>query len=96
MLRRSFAYSEIGRPKTGTQADASGLLQQAVIAYYERMPEHLYKIPEAELKQLIDSKAENIYIFDIRDPKDYALGHISGAHNIAFDLHPASNLLEKC
>lgn len=73
-----------GWPKTGTQTDASGLLQQAVVAYYERMPEHLNKIPEPELKQLIDSKAKNIYILDIRDPKDYALGHISGAHNIAF------------
>lgn len=73
-----------GWPKAGTQADASELLQQAVSSYYERMPEHIYKIPEAELMQLIDSKAEDIYLLDIRDPKDYALGHIPGARNIAF------------
>ncbi len=73
-----------GWPKAGMGTDASELLKEAVISYYERMPEHIYKIPEAELMELIDSKAEDIYILDIRDPKDYAVGHISGAHNIAF------------
>lgn len=80
-----------GWPKSGSPTDASELLKQAVVAYYERMPEHIYKIPEAELKQLIDSKAKDIYILDIREPNDYALGHISGAHNIAFK-HIGQNL----
>lgn len=73
-----------GWPRTGSPGDTSKALQQAVVAYYERMPEHIYKIPEAELKGLIDSKADGIYILDIRDPKDYETGHISGAHNIPF------------
>ena len=73
-----------GWPRAGAASDNTQTLKQAVAAYYERMPESVYKIPEAELKHLVDSKAKNIYILDIRDPKDYALGHIAGAHNIAF------------
>ncbi|MDD4239110.1 MAG: rhodanese-like domain-containing protein [Desulfotomaculaceae bacterium] len=73
-----------GWPKAGTTSDNSQVLQQAVFNYYERMPDHLYKIPEAELKGLIDSNNQDIYILDIRDAKDYAQGHIKGAKNIPF------------
>ncbi len=73
-----------GWPKPGKQTDASELFQQAIVAYYEKIPEHIYKIPEAELMELVGSKADNIYILDIRDPKDYASGHIPGAYNIPF------------
>lgn len=73
-----------GWPQAGSVADNSQVLRQAVANYYERMPDHVYKIPEAELKQLVDSNDPDIYILDIRDAKDYALGHIKGAHNIPF------------
>lgn len=73
-----------GWPQAGSAANHSQLLEQAASAYFERMPDDSYKIPEAELKQLVDSKDNGIYILDIRDPKDYALGHIAGANNIPF------------
>ncbi|MDN5345327.1 MAG: hypothetical protein PWQ18_1441 [Clostridia bacterium] len=73
-----------GWPRAGTAADSNQILQQAVFAYYERMPDHIYKIPEAELKKLVDAGDQSIYILDIREAKDYAAGHIAGAHNIPF------------
>lgn len=73
-----------GWPRAGAASDNGQILKQAVFSYYERMPDHIYKIPEAELKKLVDSNKQDIYILDIRDAKDYAKGHIKGAHNIPF------------
>jgi len=73
-----------GWPRANAASDNSQVLKQAVFNYYERMPDHVYKIPEAELKELVDSGSQDIYILDIRDAKDYAQGHIKGAHNIPF------------
>lgn len=41
-----------------------------------------YKISEPNLKQLIEDKDDSIYILSIRSAKDFAEGHIEGAHNI--------------
>ncbi len=73
-----------GWPKAATGGDNLQVLEEAVINYYERMPEHLYKIPEAELKQLIDDDDQHIFILDIRSREDYLTGHIKGASNIPF------------
>lgn len=73
-----------GWPNANAAADNSQVLKQAVFNYYERMPDHIYKIPEVELKELIDSNNQDIYILDIRDAKDYEQGHIKGAQNIPF------------
>jgi rhodanese-related sulfurtransferase len=73
-----------GWPKAGASTDNSQVLEQAVFSYYERMPNDIYKIPEADLKELVDSNNQDIYILDIRDAKDYAQGHIKGARNIPF------------
>jgi rhodanese-related sulfurtransferase len=73
-----------GWPKAGAAADNSQVLKQAVYSYYERMPDGSYKIPEADLKQLVDSNNQDIYILDIRDAKDYDQGHVKGAKNIPF------------
>jgi len=48
------------------------------------MPDDLYKIKEEQLKTLVDSNSQDIYILDIRSAEDYAKGHIKGAHNIPF------------
>lgn len=64
--------------------DSSVSTTDAVALYYERMPDDLYKIPEAELKELVDAGNKDIYILDIRETKDYNQGHIPGAHNIPF------------
>lgn len=73
-----------GWPKAGAAGDNSQILRQAAFSYYESMPDHVNKIPEAELKGLVDSNNQDIYILDIRDAKDFDQGHIKGAHNIAF------------
>lgn len=73
-----------GWPKQGVASDNSQVLKQAVFNYYEQMPDHTYKIPEAELKGLIDANNQDIYILDIRETKDYGQGHIEGAINIPF------------
>lgn len=72
-----------GWPKAGSSSNSKATVD-AVVAYYERMPEDIYKIPEAQLKQLVDLNNKDIYILDIRESKDFAKGHISGAHNIPF------------
>jgi rhodanese-related sulfurtransferase len=73
-----------GWPGASAANDNSQILKQAAFSYYESMPDHIYKIPEAELKGLVDSNNQDIYILDIRDAKDYDQGHIKGAHNIPF------------
>ncbi|AOQ25025.1 hypothetical protein MTAT_01660 [Moorella thermoacetica] len=40
-----------GWPRAGAAADSQQIIQQAVFAYYERMPDDIYKIPEAEFKE---------------------------------------------
>lgn len=57
--------------------------KEGVVQYFERMPDHIYKISEPELKQLVDAQSD-LYLLDIREPKDYAAGHIQGANNIPF------------
>ena len=79
-----------GWPQAGAAAGDSQVLRRAVINYYERMPDHIYKITEAELKELVDSNDPDIYILDIREAKDYTQGHIKGAHNIPFKQVGAS------
>lgn len=80
----AFAALVGGWPKAYANSDNSQTLKQAVTAYYERMPDDIYKIPEAELNKLVNSNNKDIYILDIRDTKDYVQGHIKGAHNVPF------------
>ncbi|MFZ5597537.1 MAG: rhodanese-like domain-containing protein [Bacillota bacterium] len=72
----------------GHSSPASGadnqVLQQAAANYFERLPDNMNKIKEAELKQLVDNNDQSIYLIDIRDAKDFSAGHIQGAHNIPF------------
>ncbi len=73
-----------GWPQAGAGEDERQVIKAAVAAYFERMPDDLYKIPEAELKALIDQDDPDIFILDIRGAADYAAGHIKGAVNIPF------------
>ena len=73
-----------GWPGSNVSANATAEIEQAVVAYYEKMPDNSYKIPEPELKELVDAKDLSIYILDIRSAEDFAIGHIEGAHNIPF------------
>jgi rhodanese-related sulfurtransferase len=73
-----------GWPGSGSSANDEKALQQAVAEYYEKMPDDSYKIPEADLKKLVDAKDTSIFILDIRAEADYDKGHIEGAINIPF------------
>jgi rhodanese-related sulfurtransferase len=73
-----------GWPSANVSANGTEEIKQAVLAYYEKMPDNSYKIPEPELRKLVDSKDPNIYILDIRENKDFVKGHIEGAQNIPF------------
>ena len=73
-----------GWPSANVSANGTEEIKQAVAAYYEKMPDNSYKIPEPELKKLVDSKDTSIYIIDIRENVDFTKGHIAGAHNIPF------------
>jgi rhodanese-related sulfurtransferase len=73
-----------GWPGYAAAANNEKDLQQAVAAYYEKMPDDSYKIPEADLKKLVDAKDTGIFILDIRAEADYDKGHIEGAVNIPF------------
>jgi len=73
-----------GWPSANVSANGTEEIKQAVVAYYEKMPDNSYKIPEPDLKKIVDSKDSNIYILDIRENKDFVKGHIEGAQNIPF------------
>ena len=73
-----------GWPGSKVSANGTGEIEQAIVAYYEKMPDNSYKIPEPELKTLVDAKDSSIYILDIRSNEDFVKGHIAGAQNIPF------------
>lgn len=52
--------------------------------YFAEMPDHIYKIPEADLKARVDANDATMLIVDIRKAEDYAKGHIKGAVNVPF------------
>lgn len=52
--------------------------------YFAEMPDHIYKIPEADLKSRVEANDAGMLLIDIRKPEDYAKGHIKGAVNVPF------------
>lgn len=59
-------------------------IEEVADRYFAEMPEHIYKIPEADLKSRLDANDDAMLLIDIRKPEDYAKGHIKGAVNIPF------------
>jgi len=59
-------------------------IKEAVEAYYSKMPQHIYKIAEQELKDALDKTSDQFVVIDIRKPEDFAKGHIKDAVNIPF------------
>lgn len=54
------------------------------------------RIPAKDLQSLITGASHNYTIVDVRDPKEYAEGHITGAVNIpASQFASRSNILDK-
>lgn len=59
-------------------------IEQVADKYFAEMPDHIYKIPEADLKARVDANDNTMLVIDIRKAEDYAKGHIKGAVNIPF------------
>ncbi|NLB89191.1 MAG: rhodanese-like domain-containing protein, partial [Syntrophomonadaceae bacterium] len=59
-------------------------IEEMADKYFAKMPYHIYKISEQDLKYRVDVDDADTLIIDIRVPEDYAKGHIKGATNIPF------------
>jgi len=59
-------------------------IEQVADKYFAEMPDHIYKIPEADLKARVDANDSTMLVIDLRKAEDYAKGHIKGAVNIPF------------
>jgi rhodanese-related sulfurtransferase len=67
------------------------IIEMQVNNYFENLPEHIYKIGQAEFVQkVIDN--EDIYVIDIRQADDYNEGHIQGAVNMPWGPAISVNL----
>ncbi|HSN67053.1 MAG TPA: rhodanese-like domain-containing protein, partial [Fusibacter sp.] len=64
-----------------TTEAASFDLASLVTAYFENMPEHIYKIDQKEFIEKVVAD-EAMTILDIRTAEDYAAGHVKGAVNM--------------
>lgn len=70
-------------PANVTPAEPDPAIATILKDYYANMPEHIYKIDDEALNEMIES-GDDIQIVSIRSPEDYAKGHIPGAINIPF------------
>ncbi|WP_459844834.1 rhodanese-like domain-containing protein [Fusibacter bizertensis] len=64
-----------------TEAGASFDMSALVTAYFENMPEHIYKIDQKEFIEKVKAD-EAMTIIDIRSAEDYGKGHVKGAVNM--------------
>lgn len=56
-------------------------VEDAVMAYFADMPDHIYKVAQAEFLQMVAADSD-MFVIDIRRADDYAAGHIKGAVNM--------------
>ncbi len=86
---------EVVSETTNVQEEAvveeAGSLEASVNAYFENLPEHIYKINQAEFVQMVKDGSD-IFVLDIRSSEDYAKGHIKGAYNAPWGPSISENL----
>ncbi len=68
-------------PSETTEEEAPATANDKVAAYFENMPEHIYKISQAEFIEKVVA-GEDMTILDIRSAEDYGKGHVKGAVNM--------------
>ncbi len=56
-------------------------VEDAVDAYFANMPDHIYKIGQADFVEMVKA-GEPMTVIDIRQPDVYEAGHIEGAVNL--------------
>lgn len=76
-------FAGVMGPGKEVNVQQSGM-EEAVIKYFERLPDDSNRIKAEELKAFIQLNKEKLYILDIRDEKDYTQSHIDGAVNVPF------------
>lgn len=73
---------------------SNGALEESVMAYFENMPDHIYKIKQDAFIELVKS-GEDMTVLDIRSASDYAEGHVQGAINAPWGTTAISDVLSK-
>ncbi len=68
--------------------------QEKVAAYFGNMPEHIYKIKQAEFVDLV-AAGTDATILDIRSAEDYGKGHVKGAVNAPWGGTAIAEILPK-
>jgi rhodanese-related sulfurtransferase len=68
--------------ESAAPAESEGVsVRVAVDEYFANMPDHIYKVDQAEFLQMV-AQGSDMTVIDIRRPDDYAEGHIKGAVNM--------------
>lgn len=67
--------------ESAAPAEETVSVRDAVEAYFENMPDHIYKVNQAEFLQMV-AQGSDMTVIDIRRAEDYAEGHIKGAVNM--------------
>ncbi|PKM55714.1 MAG: sulfurtransferase [Firmicutes bacterium HGW-Firmicutes-5] len=63
------------------EVESTTSIDEIAIAYFENMPEHIYKIDQKEMVERVVAGDEMV-IVDIRSAADYEAGHLKGAVNV--------------
>lgn len=72
----------------------SSLVESEVMAYFENMPKHIYKINQKDFIEMVQA-GEDMTVLDIRSAADYAKGHVEGAINAPWGGTAISDILVK-
>lgn len=73
--------------------ETEGALSEAVMAYFESMPDHIYKIGQADFLEKVEN-GEDMFIIDMRSEADYDKGHIEGAVHLGFNTTMSDALMD--
>ncbi len=87
--------NEVANNAEGSGTDSEAVdapsLEDAVNGYFANMPDHIYKIGQADFVELVNND-EEMFVIDMRSADDYAKGHIKGAVNINWNTMMSDNL----
>lgn len=79
--------------ETTTEVVEEASVEELVKAYFENMPEHIYKIGEADFVAKVNA-GDDMVILDIRSAADYETGHVKGAINLPWGTTAISDNLK--
>ena len=63
------------------EIDVDALLEDLAVKYFEATTQSTNIIHADDLKEMIDSNPDSVFILDIRSADDFAAGHIEGAYH---------------